>query len=593
MANTKITSRVIADNAVTSSAIADGAITASKIASDAIDVVADTSPQLGGDLDVNGNAITGSTVQINGAGGELMISATENGPVALRYDNNLKLTTKSDGVDITGELQSDSLDVDGDADISGTIALGNLTIAGAQGTDGQVLTSTGSGIAWEDAAGGGVAGIVSSADATAITIDSSERVGIGVNSMTQKLVVGGEANTRLQIDGSATSGVYFTVGGSNGGTIRSGATNQLEFFTTSEAMRIASNGDVQLQGGNQMTNALSWWNSATYELASIENVSHPSYNDSGGLVFKTAGLSNSGMAERMRIDSSGRVGIGTNDPSSGYGGTITAAKLALLSGTAGSDGGSSTLLIGGDNKHYAYMQGRHTTGGATELDLGTASGASNPTVKVRIKPNGELMVGTTNLFGGGNKTTAFFGAKSDANLRLLSANNGGYACLVIHNTGLNTVGSITQNGSNASFNTSSDYRLKENVDYAWDAKTRFKQLKPARFNWIRDETNTLQDGFLAHEVEDIVPEAVKGTKDEVKDTISNVVLNASSVKIDENITEQEWIAGKEDGTYEADTTWVASYAEPIYQQIDHSKLVPLLVKTIQELEARITTLENS
>ena len=64
MANTKITSRVIADNAVTSSAIADGAITASKIASDAIDIVADTTPQLGGDLDVNGNAITGSTVQI-------------------------------------------------------------------------------------------------------------------------------------------------------------------------------------------------------------------------------------------------------------------------------------------------------------------------------------------------------------------------------------------------------------------------------------------------------------------------------------------------------------------------------------------------
>ena len=84
-------------------------------------VVEDTTPQLGGNLDVNGNAITGSTVQINGAGGELMISATENGPVALRYDNNLKLSTKSDGVDITGELQSDSLDVDGDADISGDL----------------------------------------------------------------------------------------------------------------------------------------------------------------------------------------------------------------------------------------------------------------------------------------------------------------------------------------------------------------------------------------------------------------------------------------------------------------------------------------
>ena len=99
-------------------------------------VVEDTSPQLGGNLDVNGNAITGSTVQINGAGGELMISATENGPVALRYDNNLKLTTKSDGVDITGELQSDSLDVDGNADI-----LGNLTISGT--VDGRDIATDG------------------------------------------------------------------------------------------------------------------------------------------------------------------------------------------------------------------------------------------------------------------------------------------------------------------------------------------------------------------------------------------------------------------------------------------------------------------
>ena len=92
-------------------------------------VVDDTTPQLGGNLDVNGNAITGSTVSINGATGEFMITATENGPVALRYDNNLKLTTKSDGVDITGELQADSLDIDGDGDITGNLTIsGNLSV---------------------------------------------------------------------------------------------------------------------------------------------------------------------------------------------------------------------------------------------------------------------------------------------------------------------------------------------------------------------------------------------------------------------------------------------------------------------------------
>ena len=114
-----------------------------------------------------------------------------------------------------------------------------------------------------------------------------------------------------------------------------------------------------------------------------------------------------------------------------------------------------------------------------------------------------------------------------------------------------TVGSITLNGSSTAYNTSSDYRLKENVDYTWDATTRLKQLKPARFNFIADADTTV-DGFLAHEVQSVVPEAVHGTHNEVDD----------------------------DGN-------------PEYQGIDQSKLVPLLVKTIQELEARITALEGA
>ena len=113
------------------------------------------------------------------------------------------------------------------------------------------------------------------------------------------------------------------------------------------------------------------------------------------------------------------------------------------------------------------------------------------------------------------------------------------------------VGSISVAASSKAFNTSSDYRLKENVNYTWDATTRLKQLKPARFNFIADDTNTLVDGFIAHEVSSIVPEAITGTQDAVD----------------------------EDGN-------------PDYQGIDQSKLVPLLVKTIQELEARITALES-
>ena len=101
------------------------------------------------------------------------------------------------------------------------------------------------------------------------------------------------------------------------------------------------------------------------------------------------------------------------------------------------------------------------------------------------------------------------------------------------------------------YNTTSDYRLKENITDVTNATTRLKQLKPKRFNFIADEKNTIMEGFLAHEVSDVVPEAVTGEKDEVD-----------------------------------------SDGNPVYQGIDQSKLVPLLVKTIQELEARIAVLES-
>jgi hypothetical protein len=152
------------------------------------------------------------------------------------------------------------------------------------------------------------------------------------------------------------------------------------------------------------------------------------------------------------------------------------------------------------------------------------------------------------------------------------------------------VGSISVTSSSTAFNTSSDYRLKENVSYDFDATSRLKQLKPSRFNFISDADKTV-DGFLAHEVSDIVPEAISGEKDETE-TKEKVVVNANGKVIAEGIEEDAWTTGKENETYPTDSTWVASKVVPKYQGIDQSKLVPLLVKTIQELEARITTLEG-
>jgi len=110
---------------------------------------------------------------------------------------------------------------------------------------------------------------------------------------------------------------------------------------------------------------------------------------------------------------------------------------------------------------------------------------------------------------------------------------------------------INAANNTASYGTSSDYRLKENVTYTWDATTRLKQLKPARFNFISNPDKETLDGFLAHEAQTVVPECVNGNKDAVDN----------------------------DG-------------EPIYQQIDQSKLVPLLTKALQEALSKIDTLET-
>jgi hypothetical protein len=143
------------------------------------------------------------------------------------------------------------------------------------------------------------------------------------------------------------------------------------------------------------------------------------------------------------------------------------------------------------------------------------------------------------------------------------------------------VGVIEVGTSSTAYLTSSDYRLKENVEYDWDATTRLKQLRPSRFNFIADADTTV-DGFLAHEVQDIVPEAISGVKDEMKEEeyeVTPAVLDEDGNVVTEAVM----------GTREV----------PEYQGIDQSKLVPLLTKALQEqqtliesLEARITALEN-
>lgn len=112
-------------------------------------------------------------------------------------------------------------------------------------------------------------------------------------------------------------------------------------------------------------------------------------------------------------------------------------------------------------------------------------------------------------------------------------------------------GDIRSNANNStSYNTSSDYRLKRDVVDIQDGIERIRQLKPKRFKFIDDPKNTVFDGFLAHEVQDIVPVAVSGDKDAVGEN-----------------------------------------GQPMYQQIDTSWMVALLTAGIKELDAKVVELQ--
>ena len=107
------------------------------------------------------------------------------------------------------------------------------------------------------------------------------------------------------------------------------------------------------------------------------------------------------------------------------------------------------------------------------------------------------------------------------------------------------------------------------------ATERLKQLNPSRFNFIADADTTV-DGFLAHEVQAVVPEAIIGTKDAMRD--EEYEVTPAVLDDDGNVTTEAVMGTR---------------SVPDYQGIDQSKLVPLLVATIQELEARLTALENN
>jgi hypothetical protein len=188
----------------------------------------------------------------------------------------------------------------------------------------------------------------------------------------------------------------------------------------------------------------------------------------------------------------------------------------------------------------------------------TADGASSPTERVKIASNGITYIGNTTITTSSQQTTAPHAIiYSNGSSNLLAA--GGLECNTTSTSARHhisftnpngVVGSISTSASATAYNTSSDYRLKENVVPLTGAADRLNQLQVHRFNFIADSGRTV-DGFIAHEAQAVVPECVTGTKDEVDN----------------------------DGN-------------PVYQGIDQAKLVPLLTAALQEAIAEIASLKD-
>ena len=226
---------------------------------------------------------------------------------------------------------------------------------------------------------------------------------------------------------------------------------------------------------------------------------------------------------------------------------------------------------------------------------------------MRINNAGDLVYGTGGTgidAGSGSVDGLYF---NNTNKQLIASRDGAAVLTLRRRTSDGTiqgfyrdttlVGTISVTTNATAYNTSSDYRLKENVIPMVGAADRVKALKPCRFNFIADATTTV-DGFIAHEAQEVVPESVTGTKDAMEDigtltewdgtVLETEVTEPESLTWDETITDEE-----NNETIETRTrTWVKTGDRPVMQGIDQAKLVPLLTAALQEALSAIETLKT-
>jgi hypothetical protein len=412
---------------------------------------------------------------------------------------------------------------------------------------------------WSYATSGTVETAITFTEAMSISAAGNVVIGNGDSSATPTAsVLRGTSGTGTDIAAAnlTIQGGRGTGTGAGGSLIFSTAaagTTGSSLNAATERMRITSVGNVgigtpaptlklsvqsNVSSNNTSTPVVMLSSDRTDRYASIDSVRETA-STYIGLAFSTS--NNASPTERMRITASGNVVIGNGDTSA----TPTNGILQATGGS-GTDIVGATLNIQGGRGTGSGAGGPITFSTSAAGTTGTTLNAA--TERMRLSAGGNLTVGTTNgTPGSSNVVGAAISGLGYISISRdnLSAEFNRIAsdgdAVVFYRAGTK-VGSISVTTTATAYNTSSDYRLKESIQPIFGASDRVRQLNPVNFAWKADGTRT--DGFIAHEVQAVAPQAVTGEKD-----------------------------GEE------------------MQAIDHSKLVPLLTAALQEALTEIALLK--
>jgi len=406
------------------------------------------------------------------------------------------------------------------------------------------------------------------------------------SSSTEQIILGNTSNTggrdwRLGRDNAATGDFIIK---------SSDATNN---NVLTERMRIDSSGNVGIgsapsynlhieKAGNQfifLNNAST--NDGFYFKAGTGASSIQTNGGSNVMNFFTSG------SERMRIDSSGSVGIGCTPASTvsldvqNLSASSNNVLLRIKNTTNGEDSG---LIIEGQN------------GGAREYKIGVNVIANSPDLtfsgptgyKFYTAGSERMSIDSSGTVGvNGGRFNVIRNQNSDFVAKFENDAGGGYGISSDNSAGNHIffyrsgsgVGTITDNGTTIAFNTVSDYRLKTDVQPMTGASDRVQALNPVNFEWI--SAGTRVDGFLAHEAQAVVPECVTGTKDAMRDEEYEVTPAVEATYDDDG---NELTAAVE--------AVMGTRSVPDMQGIDQSKIVPLLTAALREALTKIDDMET-